>query len=69
MNIELIKLANDKFLYNKSLSDKELDALINFYSNLDVELTILGDYYYLAWVDIFNKLNRLKGMKEARKSN
>ncbi len=59
MNKELlVKIQN-----GDHISDQELVVSIEFYSDLETKLALLGAHFHLAWKEVFFVLNQLKQYK------
>lgn len=61
-----IKDLLDKFLIADPISDHELEILLAFYTDLVNKLEVLGERFHFAWLDCYQKKERLESFKQAR---
>ena len=50
------------------LTDEELDISVEFFTDLEEKLDLMGAKYYLAWKPVFYLKIRLQEFKNARKN-
>lgn len=62
----LNNLANDRFLKGDPIADEELLDLLEFYTEMMVQLTYLGPMFHLANKEIIERRQRLESYARAR---
>lgn len=62
MDKVLLKKIND----GDGITDEELDTALEFFSDLEPKLKLMGAHFHHAWFDVFMTLQRLEGFKRAR---
>lgn len=56
----------EKIASGDGLNDFQLDKAIEFYTQMEQGLRLLGPHYHLAWVPVMHTLDALQGYKRAR---
>ena len=66
MNKANLSKLNSRFLHGDSLSNKELNTLVDLYTATTEALDVLGCQFHIAWKESHYRLLTLQSYKSAR---
>lgn len=60
------KDALQRFMVGDSITDREIDILIDYFKTFEAFLKAVGPHYHLPWIQAHSDLQRLESFKRAR---